>query len=264
MAAIRIIFQGNQVDRRDLGDSLVIGRGEGCDMRLGAEGVSRAHCRIERRGGEYAVVDLGSRNGTLVDGARVTRRVLRDGDLLRVGNYTVQFESPKPAPRTLDDEVLEMLNDVAPSPSHEWETVGAAIRGPDGIPDDVEFSVATVQTQALAPDRPSSLVRASARSLWDTAIGASVSKPAGTRDKVRDQKPGASPLVARLKGIGSLASAAEMAASLRRRVGVPSLLAAAAVATVIVYLIFWQFAADGPRFDPKTPLHHQRHARSAD
>ena len=54
--------------------------------------VSRAHARFERSGEDWIVVDDGSRNGTFVNGERLSgRRRLRDGDTLRFGNTAVIF-----------------------------------------------------------------------------------------------------------------------------------------------------------------------------
>ncbi len=61
-----------------------IGRGEECDIVLDGETVSRRHCEVVRRGNAYLLEDL-SRNGTYLNGERVTQAQLRDGDQIRVG-----------------------------------------------------------------------------------------------------------------------------------------------------------------------------------
>lgn len=53
--------------------------------------VSTEHCRIERRQDDYWIRDLRSRNGTYVNGTRVTEALLRDGDQLRVGETELLF-----------------------------------------------------------------------------------------------------------------------------------------------------------------------------
>lgn len=68
-----------------------IGRKE-CDVVLNDEKVSRKHASIIVVSGEqYAVADLASRNGTFVNGVRLTRRNLTHNDLVRVGNTTLRF-----------------------------------------------------------------------------------------------------------------------------------------------------------------------------
>ena len=63
----------------------VIGRGAEADLRLADTGVSRAHAEVRRDGAEVRITDLGSTNGTLVNGHRITTTVLADGDRIEVG-----------------------------------------------------------------------------------------------------------------------------------------------------------------------------------
>lgn len=63
----------------------VIGRRPTSDLVLNFEGVSRRHAQIVYRGDDYVLEDLGSANGTTVGGERITRHVLRDGDIIRFG-----------------------------------------------------------------------------------------------------------------------------------------------------------------------------------
>ncbi len=62
-----------------------IGRKGTCDLSLKYEGVSREHARIVFEDGGYVVEDLGSSNGTLVRGTRITRHPLTHGDILQFG-----------------------------------------------------------------------------------------------------------------------------------------------------------------------------------
>jgi pSer/pThr/pTyr-binding forkhead associated (FHA) protein len=48
---------------------------------------------VRRQGSEIVVVDLGSTNGTKVNGERVAERILDDGDVVTVGNATFRFEA---------------------------------------------------------------------------------------------------------------------------------------------------------------------------
>jgi CheY-like chemotaxis protein len=64
----------------------VVGRGVGCDVRVSDPMVSRQHCRLDWRDGTPVVEDLGSRNGTGVNGEPITGpRPLAEGDLLQLG-----------------------------------------------------------------------------------------------------------------------------------------------------------------------------------
>lgn len=75
------------------GQSWAIGRGDGCAVMLDSRSVSRLHALIQKRdNGEYALVDLGSRNGSFVNGRRVSLpRVLNDRDKLVVGDQELRF-----------------------------------------------------------------------------------------------------------------------------------------------------------------------------
>ena len=65
----------------------LIGRGADCDLRLRDSSVSRHHCTLRISGGEATVVDLGSSNGTFVNGQRVRSSApVRNGDELKVGS----------------------------------------------------------------------------------------------------------------------------------------------------------------------------------
>ena len=65
---------------------LVLGRDAEVEIPIDHDAVSRRHARIRRRGDQLTVEDLGSRNGTLVNGQPITAaRRLTAGDLIRVG-----------------------------------------------------------------------------------------------------------------------------------------------------------------------------------
>jgi hypothetical protein len=70
---------------------LTIGRGETAGATLADPGISRMHARIVREGDDFVVEDLGSTNGTEVNGQLVKRRRLADGDRVRLGSSTLQF-----------------------------------------------------------------------------------------------------------------------------------------------------------------------------
>jgi two-component system cell cycle response regulator len=68
----------------------VIGRGKRSEIELFDEGVSRAHARIRSAGDQVWVEDLGSRNGTFVNGEKVDQKMqLADGDKIQVGRTTI-------------------------------------------------------------------------------------------------------------------------------------------------------------------------------
>jgi len=82
--------KGRSFDVTGIG-TYTIGRRE-CDIVLEDEKVSRKHASIIIiREGQYAVQDLASRNGTFINGVRLTRRNLQHNDLIRVGSTTLRF-----------------------------------------------------------------------------------------------------------------------------------------------------------------------------
>ncbi len=70
-----------------------IGRGEGVNVALPDPSVSRRHATVGIIDGAPVVRDLGSTNGTFVNGERVQSRTLRAGDVLKLGNTEMRIES---------------------------------------------------------------------------------------------------------------------------------------------------------------------------
>ena len=72
-------------------DELTIGRQIGSDITLAEAKVSRAHARIVKDGKECILYDRKSQNGTIINGSRVERAVLKSGDSIIIGNSTLIF-----------------------------------------------------------------------------------------------------------------------------------------------------------------------------
>jgi hypothetical protein len=70
---------------------VVIGRSRDCDIQLADTNVSRRHAELRQEGASYWIVDLGSTNGVEVNGKRVKRAKLSDGDKITVGSTDVMF-----------------------------------------------------------------------------------------------------------------------------------------------------------------------------
>ncbi|HSN90360.1 MAG TPA: PAS domain S-box protein [Anaeromyxobacteraceae bacterium] len=70
-------------------DEVTIGRASDADLAVDDPGASRRHARVERGpDGEYVIADLGSRNGTYVNGLKVRSTPLREGDKIQLGTVT--------------------------------------------------------------------------------------------------------------------------------------------------------------------------------
>lgn len=82
-----------------------IGRTEANTLRLPASDVSRTHCEITRPNHAIIITDLGSTNGTIVDGERISTPVtLNAGATIRIGRFEMVFE----APQDISDETIRM------------------------------------------------------------------------------------------------------------------------------------------------------------
>ncbi|MBN1421842.1 MAG: FHA domain-containing protein [Planctomycetes bacterium] len=77
--------------RIERGRVLGIGRGQDQDIRLDDTKVSRAHCRILAGQDRVTISDLGSTNGTVVNGRRVNLAPLRPGDYIRLGLTVLEY-----------------------------------------------------------------------------------------------------------------------------------------------------------------------------
>jgi transcriptional regulator with GAF, ATPase, and Fis domain len=96
VAQLRVVFSSASVTRPAviLSDRpLAIGREAhgGASLVLADQRLSRLHAVVERAGDEWRIEDRGSRNGTFVNGARVTREPLRHGSVVRVGGTLLVF-----------------------------------------------------------------------------------------------------------------------------------------------------------------------------
>jgi len=73
-----------------LRQNLLVGRRESCDIRLRFANVSAHHCELTLRGGYWYVRDLGSSNGTKVNGSRVQEKLVAPGDSITFAKH--EFE----------------------------------------------------------------------------------------------------------------------------------------------------------------------------
>lgn len=92
---------GGHGDRHHIGETLTVGRDEQVDLTLMVDGLSRRHASVERRQDGYWVLDLGSRNGTFVNGAALPPGGARldDGDSIVLGSaVTLVFRDPMATP----------------------------------------------------------------------------------------------------------------------------------------------------------------------
>ena len=126
---------------------VVIGRGEGCEVRLPDPSVSHRHASIRQRGTEYIVVDEGSTNGTFVGPVLLSpqaSRVLKSGDRIRVGRVWLEVmlehvpatQQPQLATKEI---ALALVANALKAQGQEAELVLRVTEGPDaGLELDIE------------------------------------------------------------------------------------------------------------------------------
>jgi hypothetical protein len=91
------------------GDSLVVGRALDADVTLSDPFASRRHSRLFRTGGELFVEDLGSRNGTIVNGQAIQQPTrVGPGDVIKISNSVLRISAAAPAkPAEPADDFLD-------------------------------------------------------------------------------------------------------------------------------------------------------------
>jgi serine/threonine protein kinase len=106
-----IIINGPEMGRTfplSAGSPLIIGRGQTSHTKLVDPHTSRNHCVVRLEAGRVLVTDSGSVGGTFLNGQRIATQQLRTGDVIRVGETDLRFESPAeeatlPPPPVVDD-----------------------------------------------------------------------------------------------------------------------------------------------------------------
>ncbi len=168
-----------------LGGTTTIGRNAGCDITLSDPQISGVHARISFRRGVWSIDDLKSRNGTLVNGVRLTKEhPLADGDIITIGVNRQEWVVDDVAPPLLfarsshdvvvtGDELLAIPDDHNPvvsvyqRPDGHWvaERAGEVVEVEDGhdigidgvswrlyIPDAAGETLENIELSATADD----------------------------------------------------------------------------------------------------------------
>ena len=122
-----VVLEGPESGRRVRldGAALSIGKDPASGLCLPDAAVSRNHCMVEKRHEGYLIRDLGSTNGTFVDGTRVREAYLRPGSRLQVGNVVLLFQPVYQAdevPPSTEDHFGDL---VGQKPGH-----APGVRGP--------------------------------------------------------------------------------------------------------------------------------------
>ncbi len=88
----------------------IIGRASEADIHLEAPNVSRKHAAFKKMGDQYVLEDLGSSNGTYVNNQQIQSTILRDGDLIEIGQFLLVFANGKVTPYQSNGMRLDVAN----------------------------------------------------------------------------------------------------------------------------------------------------------
>lgn len=99
----------------------VVGRRKNCDLRIPLESVSRRHCQFNLEEETLKLRDLGSRNGTFLNGKRIEEQVLKPGDSIRIGPvvFAMQING--------QPEKISVPASAKTAPPDETDVVGDAL-----------------------------------------------------------------------------------------------------------------------------------------
>jgi diguanylate cyclase (GGDEF)-like protein len=108
---VLVVISGNEMGARKAVDrSLLVGRDPSCDFVLTDALVSSRHAMLEDRGDAWALVDLGSTNGTSVNGEKGKEFALKQNDKIVFGRTVVRFEMQDQLEQAYDELVEKLLN----------------------------------------------------------------------------------------------------------------------------------------------------------
>jgi hypothetical protein len=150
---------------------MVVGRRPGCDIRLDYENISGKHCSLRFLNGLWMVKDLGSTNGTTINGSALAseQSLMPDEELGIAGHmFTIEYEAAGPeaflnAHKDLDEEVVEerqrhSLMELAGLDTDDAKAPKRATRAPNVIErvsaDEAEFDDAVPQHFKSSAPKP--------------------------------------------------------------------------------------------------------------
>ena len=118
----------------EVAQAAILGRLDTNDIPVKDGKASREHAKIYKQGEQYAIVDLNSSNGTFVNGEKITKRILKNGDEISIGTVRILFELPEPEEKKAParkglDEAFEAAK--------KGEKPGAAGAAASGKPADI-------------------------------------------------------------------------------------------------------------------------------
>lgn len=183
MATLTFVLPDGTESPFTLAGELTVGREEGNDVVLPEGGLSRKHCRFYEENGEVLVEDLGSSNGTFVDGERVEGPTpVKAGQEILVANIEVRLSAPSAAPRRQPTAARKAAGSSARTGTIEGLAAGKrsprALPAPAGRPTSGNRPGASALARrgggaamALAEDAPAESAAPSARAVLKGQTG---------------------------------------------------------------------------------------------
>ncbi len=106
-----------------------IGRSDKCDFMIDGNEISRQHARIKFKDGRYIIEDLKSTNGTLVNGEKIERQLLKHGDEITIGDFTILFDDGQGIEGIRDETRIEKSGEETKRIEAQYKTLTEDIRG---------------------------------------------------------------------------------------------------------------------------------------
>ncbi|HEU4394582.1 MAG TPA: FHA domain-containing protein [Planctomycetota bacterium] len=107
--------------------SIILGR-EKADVIVADIGASREHCKVFQQDGDWFILDLNSRNGTKVNGEKISRWHLAPGDTITIGKTNLRFDAPELPPREAPKPSPAAARPPAPSMPFAPKSASSAIQ----------------------------------------------------------------------------------------------------------------------------------------
>lgn len=141
-ALVHVRSDGKQQAVPLKGGKILIGRQDDCQIRIAAASVSRHHCEVVAGGSGVRVRDLGSSNGTFVNGQKVDDAELAAGDVLEIGTmlFVVRIDGE---PAQIDPEAIgqRVRSAAGAAASADAATVGADASEDSSVDFDFDFDM---------------------------------------------------------------------------------------------------------------------------
>lgn len=187
-------------------DGLILGRAPGVGLTLDDEKASRRHAKLAVQLGVVELEDLGSRNGTLLNGSRVEKRMLRDGDEITIGTTRIRYVAqaiaaqsspapkvagPAPGEDLFGDEDGEEADDDSAARSPRAESPASPRPAPPpSIPTSAPVPPPKVDVLEFVDDEIVEVRAAAPASAKSTAAGPTVSPSNSARDRAGEHRVG--------------------------------------------------------------------------